>query len=149
MRINALRKELAEALAGEPGRKPALRRSLKDEWLYATDLPVIHGGRVPEKTAARLTEAGWEYTAEGGWLQMRKAAEEPPEGWHEGGFGPEAGCCLSLLERHAGKADAAPEALPEGSKSRRNSFLGTRWITCPFFVYICKSQTITNRCKKA
>ena len=38
-------------------------------------------------------------------------AGEPPEDWYEGNFGPEAACCLSLLERHAGTACGAPEAV--------------------------------------
>ena len=55
MVCNALRKELTEILTLLPeGRKPALRRSLREEWLYATDVPVISGGDVP----AALRKAG-------------------------------------------------------------------------------------------
>ena len=51
MRINALRKELA-ALLDDSGarRKPALRRSLREDWLYATDYPVLCSGGMPDKT---------------------------------------------------------------------------------------------------
>ena len=31
---------------------------------------------------------------------MDRRTAEPPEGWYEGEYGPEARCCLSLLERH-------------------------------------------------
>ena len=101
MVCNALRKDLTEILTLLPeGRKPALRRSLREEWLYATDVPVISGGDVPAALRKALTGAGWEYLQEGDWLQLRKPAPEPPEGWYAGLSGPEAACCLSLLDRH-------------------------------------------------
>jgi len=103
---NALRKELTEILALLPeGRKPALRRSLREEWLYAADVPVISGGDVPAALRKALTGADWEYLQEGDWLQLRKPAYEPPEGWYAGPFGPEAACCLSLLDRHPARSD--------------------------------------------
>ena len=112
MRINALRKELA-ALLDDSGarRKPALRRSLREDWLYATDYPVLCSGGMPDTLRDRLEAAGWEMVLDGEWLQLRKPAAEPPENWYEGSFGPEAACCLSLLERHAGTACGAPEAV--------------------------------------
>lgn len=105
---NALRKELAELLSVPPGsRQPALRRSRKNEWLYASDLPLLYHGNVPNVLQRALTGAGWEYSLEGNWLQLRKAASEPPADWYGGDFGPEAACCRSLLERHTG-ATAVP-----------------------------------------
>ena len=47
-----------------------------------------------------LSESGWESMTDGGWMQVRKAVLEPPEDWYDGAFGPEAGCCRSLIERH-------------------------------------------------
>ena len=46
-----------------------------------------------------------------GWIQMRKASHEPPANWHEGAFGPEAACCLSLLERHPGRSGTDAESV--------------------------------------
>ena len=105
MRINALRKELAALLDNSGAqRKPALRRSLREDWLYATDYPALCSGSMPETVMEQLKTAGWETAPDGDWLQLRKPAGEPPEDWYEGSFGPEAACCLSLLERHAGTA---------------------------------------------
>ncbi len=101
MVLNEMRKELASVLAGsgENG-APVIRRSLSEDWLYATYLPVMKNGSIPEPVIRRLTEAGWEFVQDGSWLQLRKSAPEPPENWYSGAFGPEAGCCLSLMERH-------------------------------------------------
>ena len=98
MKNNALRKELICLLGTEDGRKrPAIRRSLREEWLYAV---YLHGTAAGD-LSGKLREAGWESLADGDWLQLRKAADEPPEGWFEGPFGPEAECCRSLLGRHS------------------------------------------------
>ena len=98
---NALRKELAALLTAPAGsRQPVIRRSLQDAWIYATDLPALYDGPIPDTLLESLADAGWEYTQEQGWIQLRKAAPEPPEDWFSGSFGPEAACCMSLLERH-------------------------------------------------
>ena len=40
--MNALRKELQEMMQiPQTARKPVLRRSLPDDWLYSTDLPAV------------------------------------------------------------------------------------------------------------
>ena len=101
MKINALRKELKCLLEPENGRrKPAIRRSLLEDWIYAADLPEFIPGGELETVCRKLQEAGWEILLEDGWLQLRKPADEPPEDWFEGPFGPEAACCGSLLSRH-------------------------------------------------
>lgn len=106
---NAMRLELTALLAAPSYRTPAIRRSMKAEWLYATDYPVLCCG-VPEKTAEALTGAGWEYIQDGNWLLLRKPSPEPPENWYaEKTFGPEARCCLSLLERHSARTEEAAE----------------------------------------
>ena len=106
---NALRMELAALLAAPEGyRNPALRRSLRAEWLYAADLLALYGGNIPAELLRCLAEAGWESAPDGGWLQLRKPAPEPPAGWYGGPFGPEAACCLSLLKRHL-PCDGDPE----------------------------------------
>ena len=101
MQYNALRRELAELLDGGEGeRKPAVRRSRREDRIYATDLAGLPEGPERSRAAGRLRAAGWDVLDAGGWLEMRKTAPEPPEGWFEGPFGPEAGCCRALLQRH-------------------------------------------------
>ena len=109
--MNALRKEL-QILLAEPAvvRPPVLRRSLREDWLYATDLPGICDREGQKACLRRLAEAGWECMEEPGWIQMRKSCGEPPEDWYDGPFGAEAACCLSVLERHRDRMSAAPEA---------------------------------------
>ena len=98
---NALRKELTVLMTAPPGnRQPVIRRSLKEAWMYATDLPVLYGGQVPDSLLSDLEAAGWSFFPEGDWLLLTKSAKEPPENWYDGPFGPEAACCRSLLGRH-------------------------------------------------
>lgn len=108
---NALRKELTALLAAPSGnRQPVIRRSLAEAWLYATDLPVLYGGSVPESIFSALDTAGWTCLPENGWLLLAKSAKEPPEDWFDGSFGPEAACCRSLLERHPAMDEEPSEA---------------------------------------
>ena len=111
MRINALRRELSEKLTAVPtDRPPAVRRSRRDEWLYATDIKLLLSGKAMESLLNELAAEGWEWTEEQGWLLLRKPAEEPPDGWYDGAFGPEAACCASLLDRHPSKGSEAETA---------------------------------------
>ena len=102
MTVNALRNELIPLLQSPPDRrKPVIRRSLRSEWLYWTDLPVLWDGPVPETLLKGLSDAGWEYELKDrSWLELRKDCRTPPDNWYQGPFGPEAGCCGSLLKRH-------------------------------------------------
>lgn len=104
MKINALRRELNTLISTElqehTGRKPAIRRSLLENWLYVTDLPETVCRERLEAVRSLLSESGWESMTKDGWMQVRKAVSEPPEDWYDGPFGPEAGCCRSLIERH-------------------------------------------------
>lgn len=106
MRHNALRTELA-ALLADTGtlRPPALRRSLREEWLYAADLPALLDEPALQEAIRRLESAGWAAEQDGNWLLLRKDAAVPPENWYDGPFGPEAACCASLLERHPERTD--------------------------------------------
>ena len=109
MQINALRKELISLISLPVDRPPAIRRSARENWLYATDLPGICSEAELETVLEKLADAGWEHVQETGWLLLRKTAAEPPEGWYSGAFGPEAACCLSLIERHQNrKSNAEP-----------------------------------------
>ena len=101
MQMNSLRTELNILLAElKTKRPPALRRSRQEEWLYNTDLPGLCKEEELKRGLRILEEAGWETSTDREWLHVRKAAEEPPDGWYNGDFGPEAACCLSLLDRH-------------------------------------------------
>lgn len=98
---NALRKELTVLLTAPPrSRQPVIRRSLTEAWLYATDIPVLYDGQVPNGVLAGLETAGWTFLEKKGWLMLAKPAKEPPEDWYDGPFGPEAISCRSLLDRH-------------------------------------------------
>ena len=60
---NALRKELTELLATPQGcRRPVIRRSLQERWLYVTDLPLLCDEHVPDDVFQALTGAGWEFS---------------------------------------------------------------------------------------
>ena len=112
MRTNALRKELQDLMQiPQTARKPVLRRSLSEDWLYSTDLPAVCDQENLSLFLEKIGNAGWEYTEEKGWILMKKPAVEPPEGWYDGLFGPEAGCCLSLLDRHEKQASDEAEAI--------------------------------------
>lgn len=108
MKINALRKELITLLNTVPsGRPPVIRRCLDEDWLYTTDLPVLCTEEEKKRAKEKLSGAGWETEECEGWMMMRKSAEEPPEDWYGGCYGPEANCCLSLLDRHADRDENA------------------------------------------
>ena len=99
--MNELRAELKALLdAAGAGRPPALRRSLRDDALYATDLPAAADGETLRAFLRAAAGAGWTARQEGGWLELDKAVEAPPRGGFSGPFGPEAACLRSLLRRH-------------------------------------------------
>lgn len=109
--MNELRRELARLLA-ETGTKrpPALRRSLREAYLYATDLPQAAGAEEKDAFLRRAKAAGWTALEENGWIQMDKCPEGPPETGGEAG--PEALRCASLLRRH-------PEARQDSRREKR------------------------------
>ena len=112
MRMNALRKELQELMRIlQTERPPVIRRSLSENWLYATDLPGLCDRENLDFFLKRIMDTGWDFTEEKGWILMRKPSGEPPEGWYDGQFGPEARCCLSLLDRHEKQANGEPETI--------------------------------------
>ena len=86
----------------ETQRPAVLRRSLSEQWMYATDLPLIATEETVESFSAQAKEAGWTTGTDGGWLQLDRPVREPvpgmiPEEWKSC---MAAGCCRSLLERH-------------------------------------------------
>lgn len=112
MKMNALRAELNRFLDGVGcSRPPAVRRSGEPDWLYTTDLPGLCSCEETARWEEELILAGWDCRQVNGWLLLRKSAKEPPPGWFEGPFGPEADCCRSLQERHPeGDAEDAESA---------------------------------------
>ncbi len=99
--MNKLRSEIQSMLSEtECRRPPALRRSRKEEWLYATDLPKTAGKEAVSAFLERANEAGWITENEGDWIQLDRKGLTGNETDAEGGIGPEAECCLSLLLRH-------------------------------------------------
>ncbi len=110
--MNSWRRDMRELLDGaETARPAALRRSLSADYLYATDLPGLLSREELRSFRQRAEALGWNTAEEKGWLQMKKRAEKPPEGWFEGPFGPEAACCRSLAERHGGGAEYDEEGV--------------------------------------
>ena len=141
MQINAFRKELSAILASrQTDRPPVLRRSRQEEWIYVTDIPALVSDGVKCQLKDELKAAGWENTETDGWLFLRKHAEDPPEGWYAGAFGPEAACCFSVLNRHphmnGTEAETAQRMLikagEEGEKAyeRACSALHREWAEC-------------------
>lgn len=110
--MNAWRQELAELLRAAPGRRPAaLRRSLREDWLYATDLPAVTEEAALAAFRAQAAERGWRLEQQQGWLLLKPVFPGAPENGYTGPFGPEAGSCLSLMRRHpdAGNTETAAE----------------------------------------
>ena len=101
--MNPYREELRSMLACLETQRPAvLRRSRSEQWMYATDLPLIATGDALESFSRQARQAGWTTGTDGGWLQLDRPVREPlpgviPKEWKSC---PEAACCRSLLERH-------------------------------------------------
>ena len=92
-------------------RRPALRRSRRPDYLFASDLP---GLADPASILSFLTQAhtlGWETFETEGWIHLRRQSSSMPEGWFP--FHPEgeAACLNSLLRRHPGTSEASRERI--------------------------------------
>ena len=99
--MNVLRAQLRHLLSGIACSRPlALRRSLRDSFLYATDLPAAADRETVAAFQAACRELGWTAEERDGWVELDRPLSEPPEGWEPGPADGEAGCCLSLLKRH-------------------------------------------------
>ena len=105
--MNAWRQELLALLSDTAAyRKPALRRSLCDDYLYATDLPLCAAPEACISFWKRAAAVGWDARQDGNWINLRKPLSLFPAGWwaslpSEG----EAGCLRDLANRH-------PELVP-------------------------------------
>lgn len=105
--LRALRAEVNGLLAGtQVKRKPALRRSDAPGALLATDLPFAAEPEAVDAFHKEAEAAGWSLRrAENGWLLLDREAPTPEVKIPADAAG-ECGCCLSLLRRHGGNADA-------------------------------------------
>ena len=78
--MNALREELNRALESlSAPRRPALRRSLREDALYATDLPAAAPESVP-LFLRTVREKGWTAAERNGWIDLDQVPETPPAG---------------------------------------------------------------------
>lgn len=99
--MNKLRKELNSMLAAaETKRPPALRRSLREGWLYATDLPQTADPAAVRDFRGNAENAGWRTEEDNGWILMNLPGAVPQDTGFRGPFGREARACASLLQRH-------------------------------------------------
>ena len=104
--MNALREELTKLLEENPGsRRAVLRRSLRKDYLYATDLPAAAGERETESFIRGAKSHGWRVLREKGWIELDRPYYLPPVGLYIPPGGEEALCCASLLRRHPPRAD--------------------------------------------
>ena len=112
--MNELRRKAWMLISGTKScRPPAFRRSLSEDALYATDLPKVAEENEVADFRRRAEQAGWHTIMENGWILMDFVPEKMPADGFQGPFGPEAKCCASLLNRHAGDRG------PDGKKEKR------------------------------
>lgn len=110
--VNPWRQELREIMEKIPcSRPPALRRSRKEAYLFASDLPACVSAEACLLFLSQAKNAGWEAEQESGWLNLRKAGICRPAGWFPEGLGGEAACLRALACRHTGKGEASREAI--------------------------------------
>ena len=88
-------------------RRPALRRSIRDDYLLATDFPQA----ADEQSVLSFLETargnGWQADLSDGWIELSRTMDfndaiDTPVFRH-----PEADCCLSLLIRHQEKKESS------------------------------------------
>ncbi len=119
---NPLREELLCLFSSLSLRRaPALRRSSRADWLFASDLPAC---AAPEDCSAFLCLAGasgWECLEDRGWLYLRKAGLLLPAAWFAVRGEGEAACLGSLYARHPGRTDA-DETVFRLMKAREEGF---------------------------
>ncbi len=99
---SALRRELRSLLdAAECARPPALRRSLREDFLYASDLPLCAAPEACGVFLRKSGEAGWEAVRDGDWICLRPRALRLSGTWWDSlPPGGEAACLRILAERH-------------------------------------------------
>ncbi len=110
--MNTWRSMLNGLLAGTPAyRKPALRRSQREDALYTTDLPGLVTEEELESFRRSLRSAGWRSELHQGWLELSPLRPAMPGNGFQGPYGNEAGCCRSLLIRNGNRDPEGCEQL--------------------------------------
>ena len=101
--LSELRKQMQQLLAQVPAsRKAALRRTDAPDALLATDLPLLAEEDDLTAFVAVVMAHGWRVAfAPNGWMKLDHDIPVPGVTVPEGVAG-EAGCCISLLQRHPG-----------------------------------------------
>ena len=84
-------------------RPAALRRSLLEDYLYATDLPQAATADAVAAFRQEAEAAGWRTEITDGWIQLDRIPGSVDRDNLPGTAGPEARCCTSLQLRHPGK----------------------------------------------
>ena len=111
--LTSLRAELnALLLQAAPRRRPAVRRASQENWLFATDVPLlVHEGELA-RLLQSLESGGWHGELRDGWLYLAHALPKPV---HRPLHEPEGacGCVLSVLRRHP-ESSAVPDELLYG-----------------------------------
>lgn len=111
--MNELRQELMQLLSGTESSRPAtLRRSLREDFLYATDLPQATGDSDVAAFRRKAEECGWRTAEEDGWILLDRIPDNIPAGSFQGEAGTEARCCAGILRRH-------PENRKDGTREKR------------------------------
>lgn len=96
-----LRAELAKIISEtETCRSPALRRSDRTEWLYATDLPKTADCRETTDFIRKAETAGWRVKQENGWIYLDRISYEKVPEIVPAVTGSERACLRSLILRH-------------------------------------------------
>jgi len=109
---NPWRKELLTLLGRiSSARKPALRRSLRAEFLFATDLPLCAAEDACRRWMREAASTGWDCRQFGDWIEIRREDGLPPEGWFPDFPTGEASCVAVLLRRHPEETLAPAEIL--------------------------------------
>ena len=113
MAPNKLREALRKLMAAaDTTRPPALRRSRREDWLYATDLPRTAERDQTEAFRKQAEKAGWRTEEKNGWIEMDLPGALPQDTGFRGPLGEEARACASLLRRH-------PAGRVPGDRERR------------------------------
>ena len=106
------RDDLRSLLSMYPARRPpALRRSLLEDWLFATDFPRCAEEKEARSFYRQAEKRGWEVLDADGWFHLRRKEADCPENWFPEEPEGEAACLRELLRRHPGSADPRHEII--------------------------------------
>ena len=73
--------------AADTTRPPALRRSRREDWLYATDLPRTAERDQTEAFRKQAEKAGWRTEEKNGWIEMDLPGALPQDPGFRGPLG--------------------------------------------------------------